>query len=90
MAKKDYRKIRASLGMNQSEFWNRIGITQSGGSRYEGGRKLPAPAQTCFDIAYGTPEERETAIACLSGKAAASARKPQRAAAAKKSAKKKP
>ena len=30
----DARSIRMSLGLNQDEFWTRIGVTQSGGSRY--------------------------------------------------------
>jgi len=37
----DLREIRRKLGMNQSEFWNKLGITQSGGSRYENGRDMP-------------------------------------------------
>jgi len=37
----DLREIRRRLGMNQSEFWSRLGITQSGGSRYESGRDMP-------------------------------------------------
>lgn len=28
---------------NQTEFWSRFGVTQSGGSRYESGREVPAP-----------------------------------------------
>ncbi len=35
-----YRKAR---GENQSAFWSRFGVTQSGGSRYESGRALPKP-----------------------------------------------
>lgn len=35
-----YRKSRLE---NQSEFWSRFGVTQSGGSRYESGRGLPKP-----------------------------------------------
>jgi transcriptional regulator with XRE-family HTH domain len=34
---------RRKLGMNQSEFWSRYGVTQSGGSRYESGRNMPLP-----------------------------------------------
>ena len=37
----DYRKLRRKLDLNQSEFWNRLGVTQSGGSRYEAGRSVP-------------------------------------------------
>ncbi len=34
---------RRKLDMNQSEFWSRYGVTQSGGSRYESGRNMPLP-----------------------------------------------
>jgi transcriptional regulator with XRE-family HTH domain len=37
----DLKEIRRKLGMNQSEFWSKLGITQSGGSRYESGRDMP-------------------------------------------------
>ncbi|CAG4884144.1 protein of unknown function [Georgfuchsia toluolica] len=36
----DYRK---KLGVNQQTFWSGLGVTQSGGSRYETGRNLPRP-----------------------------------------------
>ncbi len=39
----DPRDIRHKLGMNQQEFWGMIGVTQSGGSRYESGRTMPKP-----------------------------------------------
>lgn len=35
------REIRQKLGLNQEEFWQKIGVTQSGGSRYEAGRDMP-------------------------------------------------
>jgi len=37
------REIRRKLGLNQEEFWTKIGVTQSGGSRYESGRDMPKP-----------------------------------------------
>jgi predicted transcriptional regulator len=39
------REIRRKLGLNQQEFWSRIGVTQSGGSRYESGRNMPKPVR---------------------------------------------
>ena len=39
------REIRRRLGMNQEQFWTQIGVTQSGGSRYESGRDMPTPGQ---------------------------------------------
>ncbi len=37
------KEIRQRLGMNQEQFWTRVGVTQSGGSRYEAGRSMPRP-----------------------------------------------
>jgi DNA-binding transcriptional regulator YiaG len=37
--------MRKKSGLNQLDFWQRFGITQSGGSRYETGRALPKPAK---------------------------------------------
>ena len=39
----DVAAARRASGANQSEFWSRFGVTQSGGSRYERGRSLPTP-----------------------------------------------
>lgn len=39
----DLVAYRKSLGENQTEFWTRFGLTQSGGSRYESGRSVPLP-----------------------------------------------
>lgn len=36
---------RQSRGENQSVFWRRLGITQSGGSRYENGMPMPEAIQ---------------------------------------------
>lgn len=35
--------VRLARGENQQQFWSRFGVTQSGGSRYESGRNVPAP-----------------------------------------------
>ena len=41
----DPKDIRQRLGLNQDEFWTKIGVTQSGGSRYESGREMPKPVR---------------------------------------------
>ncbi len=41
----DAREIRRKLGLNQQQFWSKLGVTQSGGSRYESGRNMPKPVQ---------------------------------------------
>src|SRR5690606_13019475 len=35
------REIRQKLGLNQQDFWSKVDVTQSGGSRYESGREMP-------------------------------------------------
>lgn len=37
------RHLRQRLGLNQQQFWSAVGVTQSGGSRYETGRSMPKP-----------------------------------------------
>ena len=44
--------LRRKLGLNQTEFWNRVKVTQSGGSRYESGRQIPPPAQLLLHLTY--------------------------------------
>lgn len=46
------RQIRQRLGMNQQEFWGRIGVTQSGGSRYESGRNMPKPVRELLRVIH--------------------------------------
>ena len=48
----DVREIRHKLGMNQSQFWSQIGVTQSGGSRYESGRNIPRPVQALLRLVH--------------------------------------
>ena len=45
--------LRQRLGLNQSDFWNQLGVTQSGGSRYESGRRIPEPVQLLLEIVHG-------------------------------------
>ena len=38
--------------MNQDEFWTQIGVTQSGGSRYESGRDMPKPVRELLRLVH--------------------------------------
>lgn len=49
----DPRDLRRRLGLNQQQFWGAIGVTQSGGSRYESGRSIPKPVQELLRIVHG-------------------------------------
>lgn len=40
---KGLRAYRKSLGESQTVFWDRFGVTQAGGSRYERAQAMPAP-----------------------------------------------
>lgn len=46
------REIRRRLRLNQHEFWSRIGVTQSGGSRYESGRTMPKPVRELLRLVH--------------------------------------
>ena len=48
----DAREIRQRLGLNQDEFWTKIGVTQSGGSRYESGRDMPKPVRELLRLVH--------------------------------------
>jgi len=46
------REIRVRLNLNQQEFWGQIGVTQSGGSRYESGRNMPKPVRELLRLVH--------------------------------------
>ncbi|MDR3300089.1 MAG: transcriptional regulator [Candidatus Accumulibacter sp.] len=46
------RDIRRKLGLNQQQFWSSIGVTQSGGSRYESGRSMPRSVRELLRIVH--------------------------------------
>lgn len=48
----DAREIRRKMGLNQQQFWSKIGVTQSGGSRYESGRNMPRPVQQLLRLVH--------------------------------------
>ena len=50
--KSDPRDIRRKLGLNQQQFWSKIGVTQSGGSRYESGRNMPRPVRELLRLVH--------------------------------------
>ena len=49
---KNPRDIRKKLGLNQMDFWSAIGVTQSGGSRYESGRNMSRPVRELLRLVY--------------------------------------
>lgn len=58
------KKLRQDNGDNQTEFWKSLGITQSGGCRYESGRNMPKPVRMLYVLVkqVGLTEEQKTAL----------------------------
>jgi hypothetical protein len=46
------RHLRQRLGLNQQEFWSAVGVTQSGGSRYDTGRSMPKPVRELVRLVH--------------------------------------
>lgn len=64
----DPKALRAKLKLNQKDFWGPLGVTQSGGSRYESGRELPTPVKMLLHLAYGSATQEQL----IAGRLAAS------------------
>ena len=63
----DIKAFRDKHGLNQTGFWSRVGVTQSGGSRYESGRNIPKPVQLLLTVTYGTPTQSNKVLEYLWG-----------------------
>lgn len=48
----DPRDMRRHRDLNQQEFWSAVGVTQSGGSRYEQDRRIPKPVMELLRLRY--------------------------------------
>lgn len=58
----NYRKHREQLGLTQAEYWGRIGLQQSTGSRYEGGRKPHGSTVLLHQISFGDVDDAARVI----------------------------
>lgn len=56
------KALRKSLNMTQGGFWGHIGITQSGGSRYENGRSVPLSTVMLLQLVYGKERESDALL----------------------------
>lgn len=55
----DIRNLRIKLGLSQTEFWTRVAVSQSAGSRYEKGlRELPYSEKTMIELVFGNRPDR--------------------------------
>ncbi|GAB2876055.1 MULTISPECIES: helix-turn-helix domain-containing protein [Microvirgula] len=48
----DVIRIREGVGLTQKQFWSPLGISQSGGSRYERGYYIPKPVRILLNLLY--------------------------------------
>lgn len=46
------KQLRLAAGLSQKEFWSSIGLTQSGGCRYETSGKIPRPYRILLCTMY--------------------------------------
>lgn len=46
------KQMRTEMDLNQEEFWAPVGVTQSGGSRYENDRNIPVPVKLALYAVY--------------------------------------
>lgn len=51
---KQSKELRYKLRLNQAQFWTPVGVTQSGGSRYENERDIPKPVAMLLNLVYGS------------------------------------
>lgn len=61
----EIRAKRKKLGLSQNTFWGRIGVTQSGGSRFESGRRIPVTVLILLDLVYGPYAEARKVLTDL-------------------------
>ncbi|NML24348.1 helix-turn-helix domain-containing protein [Zoogloea sp. G-4-1-14] len=51
-AGRDLAAQRTALGLTQTVFWGAIGVSQSGGARYEQGRDVPPSAVVALRVVF--------------------------------------
>ena len=59
------KELRQRSGLSQTDFWKRFGVTQSGGSRYESGRRIPKPVQILMELAQANKDQVRRILNCL-------------------------
>lgn len=62
----EVQALRNRLNLRQEDFWSRIAVKQSAGSRYEsGGNPLPLHVAFMVHLAYGTPNQVQKLVEWL-------------------------
>jgi DNA-binding transcriptional regulator YiaG len=61
----DLKALRSALRINQTTFWKGLQATQSGGSRYESGRNIPASIRALVILVFGSEEHARQQLEAL-------------------------
>ncbi len=48
----DIWALRRLMRLSQTEFWSKVGVSQSCGSRFENGNRIPTPIRLLIDVIY--------------------------------------
>ena len=64
---REAKELRQKMRLNQLEFWGPLGVTQSGGSRYESGRDIPKPVRMLLHLAYAPGKQAGVMMEYLRG-----------------------
>ncbi|WP_334169872.1 cupin domain-containing protein [Zoogloea sp.] len=73
----DLKALRKALGINQATFWDGLQATQSGGSRYESGRNIPASIRALVILVFGTEAHARQQLETLRDPASGKVGKPR-------------
>lgn len=74
----DLKALRRALRINQTTFWKGLQATQSGGSRYESGRNIPASIRALVILVFGSEQHARQQLDALRNPAPAKASKKAR------------
>lgn len=74
----DLKALRRALRINQTTFWKGLQATQSGGSRYESGRNIPASIRALVILVFGSEQHARQQLDALRNPAPVKASKKAR------------
>jgi len=57
--------LRESTQLKQHEFWSKVGVSRSSGSRYESGHDIPESLQILLQLTYGSEAQAAELLAWL-------------------------
>lgn len=73
----DLKVLRRALRINQTTFWGGLQTTQSGGSRYESGRNIPASVRALTIMVFGAEQHARQQLEALRNPGSRKVNKPK-------------